>query len=519
MNIVTCAQMREANRLATEQIGIPQIVLMENTALKILEEIIKECKDVYNKNIIVFAGYGNNGGNALAVARHLFTKGANVKVKLVPNDSGEMSPNMVVNLTSAKNMTIDIETLDSSKIQKLPVAIMGSEIVIDGIFGIGLNKDIIGIAINVIDAINALNKKVFSLDLPSGMNCDTGRIQGRSVKAYKTLTFGLPKVGLYMYDSPKYTGEIVVLDIGIPKKVYEQLNIKLNIITHQDAIIPKRYNESSKTSYGKVLVIGGSKGMAGSVTLTSSAALKSGAGLVYLGAPESLNSVLASKLTEVILVSLEDDSNGVLSIKALETVKENINKANVVAIGPGISKGTGVDVVVRWISERSKVPVVLDADALGALSKDLSVLSNAKAQIIITPHTSEMAKLIGGTIEDVQANRLEVARKFAKKWNVITVLKGAYTIVATPSGRDYINVNGNNGMSTAGSGDVLTGVIAGLIAQDLAPVNAVVTGIYLHGLAGDLCAVNKGYHGMTASDILAQIPYTIKKVELSLVED
>jgi NAD(P)H-hydrate epimerase len=514
MKVVTPSQMKEIDEFAIQSIGIPGVVLMENAALGIVNEIVGDFGDIKGKAICLFAGKGNNGGDAFAVARHLYNKGAQVTV-LITADKREIAGDAAINLGILDKMGITMMGIADDPSLEAATGLIGKvDLIVDGILGTGLKGEIKGIIREVLDFINGEKIPVLAIDIPSGVNGETGEIHGVCIKAYKTVTFALPKPGHFLHPGCGFIGKLVVSDIGIPEIAVQNSDIKNYVIDEERVkkLIPIRYPESNKGDCGKLLIITGSTGMTGAGCLTGGAALRSGAGLVYMAVPSSLVPIYESNLIESVTISLEDEKMGCLSKKAIPEILEQIEKLDAVAIGPGLSlKGDVIDVVARVI-ENSLKPLVIDADGINAVAKDVSVLNRKKAQIVFTPHPGEMARLLGVSIKEVQSDRIKIARDFSRKWDVVTVLKGSRTIVASPDGRVYININGNSGMSTGGTGDVLTGIITSLIGQGLNPVDAAVAGVYLHGLSGDSAAGVKGEHGIVAGDLVQELPGIIKKL-------
>jgi ADP-dependent NAD(P)H-hydrate dehydratase / NAD(P)H-hydrate epimerase len=514
MKLATPAQMKQIDALAINKIGIPGIVLMENAALKVVEEVIGIFGDISSKTIAVFAGKGNNGGDAFAVARHLFNKGANVKVYIMSQQS-DIKGDAKINLDILAKIGVQTSLLiDNWTINEVGGFLLSSDIIIDGIFGTGLKGKIQSRVKEVIDLINSLKKYTISIDIPSGLDGETGEILGSCIKADKTVTFVLPKKGLTIYPGCDYTGELVIADIGIPQVITNSVDIKLNLIDNNliKDFIPKRYSISNKGDYGKVFILSGSPGMTGAGCLTARAALRTGAGLIYIGVPAILSSVYDASLTEAVTIPLPDGGSGYLVPGSLGQIMERVNRSTVAAIGPGLSVNENIVQIVHDIIENSNIPLVIDADALNAVSKDISVLARSKAEIILTPHPGEMSRLTGISIEEIQKRRLQIAHDFAAEWKVIVVLKGSRTVIADPLGNVFINPTGNSGMATGGTGDVLTGIIAGLTGQGAKAIQAAVAGVYLHGLAGDAAAKIKGEYGMIASDLVEEIPFSIKNV-------
>jgi len=532
MKVVKPEEMAKIDKAAIEEYGIPGIVLMENAALSVVEEIKNSLGSISDKKVIVFAGKGNNGGDAFAVARHLHNRGAFVNVYIVGSADaikGDARINLdIVRKIGLKPIELKGEQINSdfNYMSNMMLYINEADMIVDGILGTGLKGEVTGLVSDVIKIINESGKFVLSIDIPSGLNGSTGEIMGVCVKADKTVTFGLPKVGLLLYPGCEYAGKVVVADIGIPHDIVHDMNIKNNIIDFNifSSLIPKRSNETNKGDYGRVFIITGSPGMTGAGCLAAKAALRTGAGLVYLGVPSTLTHIYNTNVTEAITISMKDmdvsnndkeansqsGETGYISSSNINMLSEYIKNKDVIAVGPGLSVKGGVFDITAWLIENSEVPLVIDADALNVISRDVSILGKLKAKAVITPHPGEMSRLTKMSIDEIQNNRVETARNFACRWGVVTVLKGWRTVVGLPDGTIFINTSGNPGMATAGTGDVLTGIIAGLIAQGLTPEQAAVAGVFLHGKAGDRVASRLGEHGLIAGDLVEEIPYVIK---------
>lgn len=510
MLAATPAQMREIDRLSIERFGIPGIVLMENAAIRVVEEIEKMLGGCKGKTAAVFAGKGNNGGDAYAVARHLFNRGADIRVYSLFDDGG-LPPDALTNLGIIRRLGVGEELFVPEDSED---RINGADIIVDGIFGTGFRGDVEGPAARAVEAINKRGKNIISIDTPSGLDCLTGRAGGICVRADVTIALGLLKVGMLLYPGCEYCGRVVVADIGLPAEAVELAGIKTFLIDREmvSGIIPARREASNKGDYGKILIVAGSKGMTGAGGLCSRAALRTGAGLVYVAAPESLTEVLDQTVPEAVILPLEDNGEGVVAAGAAAGLASLLQGKDAVAAGPGLSTGEGVPEAVKALLETSPAPMVLDADALNVLSKEVSLLGGLKAPAVLTPHPGEMARLTGKTIDEVQRDRIGTASEFSRRWKVVTVLKGAHTVVAFPDGRAFVNPTGNSGMATGGTGDVLTGIIAGLLGQGAEAGQAAMAGVFIHGLAGDSAASDKGRHGLIAGDVVERLPYVIKEL-------
>lgn len=494
--------------------GIPGLLLMENAAAAVASEAVSMLEGRSSGVITAAAGRGNNGGDAFAAARLLHSKGYDVRVFLAGSKDG-ISGDALTNMDILEKIGVKIvEINDIKDISLLEANLRESQLIIDGIFGTGLSRDVSGIAASVIQSINLSGKPILSIDIPSGIDGTDGSIRGVCIKADSTVTFCMPKLGLVINPGCEYAGRLKVADIGIPRCVIAAQDIRTEIIDAGtvSGIIPQRKPDSNKGSYGRAFIISGSTGMTGSGRLACTAALRAGAGLVYAGVPESLSDIYSSALTEPIIIPLPDGGKGSLSEESAAKTIERTGGMDVVAIGPGLSAAEGVKRLVEKVIMECEATMVLDADALNVISGNTAILKRLKKAAVITPHPGEMARLTGLTVSEVQKDRIGTAGRFASEYGVVTVLKGSRTVVAAPDGRIFVNATGNAGMATAGTGDVLTGVITGLLAQGAPVIEAAIAGVYLHGLAGDLAAESMGMHGMLAGDVARHLPYAIKEI-------
>lgn len=498
MKACFAAQMREIDKSASELAGIPSIVLMENAAISCVKHLEKI--DLKNKRTAIFCGKGNNGGDGFAIARHLINKGIEASVFLVCGS--DFSGDALTNYEILSKMGADIsEILDEDS---LKYKIMSYDIVVDAIFGTGIKGEIKGIAAEVIEAINKYAKYVFSVDIPSGVNADDGSIGNVAVRADMTVTFAAYKIGMLSFPGADFCGKIIVEDISIPKYIKEHINI--NVIDQKIAenIMPKRKANSHKGDYGKLFIVGGSKGLTGAPAMAAEAALRCGCGLVTVGIPENLNDIMETKLTEPMTLPLSQTDGFIDSASAAEILKK-AEGCDALVFGPGIGRKPEITDILREILKNSKIPVIIDADGLYVLSKDMDMLFGCSCNLIFTPHEMEFSRLTGYSPEEIQKNRLSLSEKFASELGVTLVLKGAKTIVTTPEGKQYINITGNDGMATGGSGDVLAGMIGAFLARGCTECEAAVLGVYCHGLAGDKAAEILGKDSLMPSDIISSI--------------
>lgn len=514
MKIATAKEMQLIDKKAIYEYGIPGIVLMENAAIQVVKDMEARYGDLSKKRIIVVCGKGNNGGDGFAIARHLMNRGAKVSAYLLAEES-LIEGDPLINLVIFKKMGGEIHDSRSFDLKGMKNSLSHTEIIVDAIFGTGLSTDVKGLHADVISLINSIGKPIVSVDIPSGISSDTGKVLGVAVRAEMTVTFALPKIGLLIYPGVEYVGELKIVDVSIPNGMKEIGLIQTNLMTIEEMkdVIPDRMADSHKGSFGHVAIIAGSVGRTGAAAMASQASLKVGAGLVSLAIPSSLNPILSQKLTEVMTFPLPEEPEGFIGSRAEEQILEFLSAKDVVAIGPGISTNKETQELIRRLGGKISLPMVIDADGINAFIGHTDILKGIDVPIVITPHPGEMARLLGVSPSDVQQDRIGIARRFSTEYHLYLVLKGARTIVAEPSGAVYINPTGNPGMSTAGTGDILTGIIAGLIAQHSDVGKAVRFGVFLHGLAGDQAAKKKGEIGMIAGDLMDMIPEAIKHIK------
>lgn len=510
MKVATAAEMRDIDRQAIEYYGIPGIVLMENAGVETVQAIERMLDNLQYKKICILAGKGNNGGDGFVVARHLTNQGAKVKVFLIGNKE-EMKGDAAINFNILHKMNIDVvEVTGERDWDKVKIAATFADCLVDALLGTGFRGILTDEMYKAVQTINEANKPVVAIDIPTGVDADNGQVLTIAVQATHTVTLGLPKPGIVLYPGASYVGDLLVADIGLPASLLTAPAIKQNLITAGEirTLIMKRRQDAHKGTCGKVLVVAGSRGLTGAAALASTAALKSGAGLVTLAIAESLNDIMEVKLTEVMTLPLPEAAAGSIGTDALAPILEFAEKCDAVAIGPGLGNHPETKELIQEIIRQLDKPLVIDADALNAISECGSLLTGTKALPILTPHPGEMARLIGLSAEEVNQDRVYVARLAAEQFGSIVILKGARTIVAYPDGEVYINISGNAGMATGGTGDILTGMISSMIAQGLSSHTAALVSVYLHGLAGDISA-QSGMIGLTASDVLNSIPAAI----------
>ncbi|MCL0040175.1 NAD(P)H-hydrate dehydratase [Thermodesulfovibrionales bacterium] len=505
MKVATAEEMREIDRVTTEEYSIQSLVLMERAGLAVASMVKELCP---NQRVLVICGSGNNGGDGIVVARNLHNEGFKVNVVMLAQKDS-LSPDCSIQYQIAKKIGLPLEFRNS-----LNRADIHGAVVVDAVFGTGLVRSVKERFADIFASINNSGVPVIAVDIPSGVSSDTGEVLGEAIKADYTVTFGLPKRGHLLYPGAEYTGRLFVEDIGFPARLLTSSGLKVNLIEREVALrlIPQRPRYSHKGDYGHILIIAGSSGKTGAALMTAKASLRSGAGLVTLAAPESLMDIFQSRATEEMTLSLPDSGNGMLSLRAIEKILDfAAQKADVIAIGPGIGVSPDTERIMGELIQKSTIPMVIDADGINSIKAAADLLKKARSPIILTPHPGEMARLLNQDadpnasamrIHDIEKDRLNIAMEFSKKTGAYLVLKGAPTIIAEPEGNAFINTTGNPGMASAGSGDVLTGIIPSLLGQGLNPLNASLLGVYLHGLAGDIAAKEKGEHSVIASDII-----------------
>jgi NAD(P)H-hydrate epimerase len=533
MKVVTAEEMREIDRETIEKRGIPGAVLMERAGLAVASRI----KELFGrKRVIVVSGSGNNGGDGLVVARNLHNEGWDVRVFLT-SKAEDLKGDALLQYNIAIKFGVAVQPVEELLTHHSSL-ITHHSIIVDAILGTGLSKNVTGTLSEVISLLNKSNIPVISVDIPSGISSDNGHVMGEAVKADYTVTFGLPKMGHLLYPGAEYSGKLFIEDIGFPEELLrsEKLNIELLTKDNVSTLILKRHKYSHKGDYGHVLIVAGSRGKTGAALMASKACLRTGAGLVTIGVPESLSEVFQSRVTEEMTLVLPDKGDGTLSGKASDKILDFLNKtADLLAIGPGIGVSADTERLMRALIKNSSKPIVIDADGINSIKGERGILSKAKAPVILTPHPGEMARLLSQKSEvrsqksevaagfslrdEIEKDRINTAMSFAKETGTYLVLKGVPTVVAVPDGRSFINSTGNPGMATGGVGDVLTGMISGFLSQSMNPLHACILGVYMHGLAGDVAASEKGQYPLIATDIIDKIPdafYSLKSYEIHI---
>jgi hydroxyethylthiazole kinase-like uncharacterized protein yjeF len=514
MKVVTAAQMQALDRRAMTEGGVPSLRLMENAGSAVVAAMEQSFGPLRGKTITILCGKGNNGGDGFVVARLLKRQHARVHVlTMTPVTELRGDPKAMYRRLSATGGKGLVKTCPPA--DRLLEMLKATELIVDALFGTGLSAPITGPYRTAIEAINRAGHPVISVDLPSGIDADTGTVLGIGVRATLTVTLGLPKLGLYLRAGIDHAGTIHVADIGIPQAFVDAVNSQISLMTRDEAlsVLPRRAPSSHKGTFGHAGIIAGSVGKTGAAALAARAALRSGAGLVTVATPSSVNDTLEGKLLEAMTMPMPETKARTLARSGLDRLVAFINARTAVAVGPGLSTHPETVELVHALIGRLEKPAVLDADALNALAGRTTLLAECKIPPILTPHPGEMARLEEqATPQSVNEDRIGTATRFAQRRGVIVVLKGARTIIANPDGRVAICPTGNAGMATAGTGDVLTGMIVGLLAQRLTGWDAACAATFYHGLAGDLAAAERGQAGMTAGDLIERIPQALAAV-------
>ncbi len=514
--------MRKLDRLAVRSYGMRGLQLMENAGRGTADVVSRSAR---GGRVAVVAGKGNNGGDGFVCARHLKNRGMSVTLFSLA-DPKDIKGDAGVNARVWEKMGGGIHTLRSSReIEKHVLGLRHSSVIVDAIFGTGLSSPPKGVHAAAIELINKLGKKVVSIDVPSGLDASTGKAPGACVRADVTATMALPKLGFYSYPGRELAGRVEVVDIGMPLELLNREEIRWRLL--DDGEVGGRLTrgrggrgDSHKGSFGHVLVLAGSTGKTGAAYMAAMGAMRAGAGLTTVGLPESLLAVMEAKATEVMTEPLPETGMRTLGSRSVERAMELLPGKAAVVIGPGMGASGETLAFTRGVIKGAAgcgVPLVIDADGLNAIALygRLSMFKKA-VQAVLTPHPGEMARLLSVEVADVQADRVGTTERLAKKTGCTVVLKGAGTVVSTPWGEVFINPTGNSGLATAGTGDVLAGMIGGFLAQGMSPVDAASSAVYIHGAAGDRVAEETGAAGMVATDLLPVIPSVIK--ELGKVE-
>jgi hydroxyethylthiazole kinase-like uncharacterized protein yjeF len=513
MVLVTANEMREMDRRTISEFGIPGRVLMENAGRGAVSVFLERFCDLKHRRVGVLAGRGNNGGDGFVMARYLRQRNVAVTVFLLA-EATRVTGDALANLELLAPIGVAVIQLPDREAFLAQQRLLGcQDIWIDAILGTGLGAEVKGYFRDVIEFVNASRCPVFAVDIASGIDSDTGNRCGICIQAFATATFAFAKVGHHLYPGLQATGALDIVDIGIPSHIADTAGCRHELLTAASLgpLFFPRAPDTHKGRTGHLAVIAGSLGKTGAAIMTAGGALRAGAGLVTLGMAAGLHAVAEITVTEAMTWPLPDTGNGCLSAAGFDQAMQLLAGKQALAIGPGLGSAEETRRLVRRVIAASGVPMVIDADGLNALAGDLDALAKAPAPAILTPHPGEMARLTGQSVMEIQKNRVHAARRLSETTGAVVVLKGARTVIAKPDGRVAINPTGNPGMASGGMGDVLTGVIAGLLAQGFSPFDAACAGVYVHGAAADTLA-SKTPVGYLATDVLHAIPAAMGQI-------
>lgn len=503
IKVVTAAEMQEKDRFTINNIGVPGVVLMENAGRAVSRVVQSKLENVADPLVYIFCGKGNNGGDGFVVARHLWNEGVYVRV-FCTEEVAKIAGDALINYNILRNMNIPIEYIsaidDIRELENEP-----PDILVDALLGTGTNGAVRGITAELINFINQnLETTVISVDVPSGLNASSPEVAGKAIRSDITVSMALPKWCHVFYPAKNNVGELYIADIGIPPSVLSQDNVMLDMLEDYDIVLPFRYADSHKYDNGKVGVLAGSNGYTGAAALAAQATMKMGAGLVIIGVPESINNVLEQKLTEVITRPLPETPEKTIGQVSRGRIKDLLEWSDVLAIGPGLGRSEEVQKTVIDILRDFDKPIVIDADALLALANHREILeAGPHPNWILTPHLGEFRRFFPGeTKTSIAQNRITLAQDFAEKYGLTLLLKGAPALVAMPDRRVYLNSTGNAGLASGGSGDVLTGFIAGLLAQHYDPDEAAYTANFIHGYAADYLVSKTTQYTLMAGELI-----------------
>jgi ADP-dependent NAD(P)H-hydrate dehydratase / NAD(P)H-hydrate epimerase len=508
--LVTAQQMRELDRLTIEQYGTPGHVLMERAGAGATAALLKNFPQAHTKSALVFAGKGNNGGDGFVMARLLKKEGILCEVILTAKKE-EVKGDALRNLKAfarLRGRISEVTTVEQLDVVRKKLGHCG--LVVDALLGTGLSAPVRGFMAELIELINGSGVPVVAVDTPSGLDTDRGVPLGTAIQASLTVTFGYPKIGLLHPSAKAKVGRLEIVDIGIAPEAVATVKPQTILLTQESvgALVRPRTLDVHKGDFGHLLVLAGARGKSGAALLSGGAALRVGTGLVTLAGPSSLNTIFSSVLIEAMTIPMPERQDGSLALNE-NAVADAVQGKSAIAFGPGIGVSSDTIGLTQWLLLKSPLPLVIDADGLNCLATDLTVLREAHVSVILTPHPGEMARLVKVSNADVQSQRLEIARTFALQHRCYLVLKGSRTVIAAPDGRAWVNPTGNPGMASGGMGDVLTGIIGGLLAQGYTPEHACQIGVFLHGYVGDRAADEKGEVGILAHDLIDRLPSAI----------
>jgi hydroxyethylthiazole kinase-like uncharacterized protein yjeF len=505
MKVARVSEMREMDRCAVQQYGMSEEILMENAGHGAFTLLFRKF-GASDKKFVALCGPGNNGGDGFVVARMIHSGGGEVKV-LILGKKDQYHGAAETNLSILSRMPVEIREVGS--IEEVGETILQADVLIDALFGTGLSREVEGLYKEAIPRINGSGKKILSLDIPSGINGNTGHIMGVAVRADYTVTFGLPKVGNLLYPGYEYCGKLYLTHISFPPSLYHLDSLKLE--TNDPPALPPRERTGHKGTFGNVLVIAGASTYFGAPHFSSMSFLKAGGGYCRLAAPRSMIPFLAGQGNEVVFVPQEETAHGTISFANKGSLLELSDKMDMVVVGPGMSLEEETQRLVRELVAEIRKPVVIDGDGITAICREPNNVTGRKGETILTPHPGEMSRITGRSVSEILEDPISILQKTAAELNAFIVLKGAHSLIGYPDGRVFINFTGNPGMGSAGSGDVLTGTVAAMFCLGLTAGEALRKGVFVHGLAADLAAEEMGEDGITARNVLEYLPYALKK--------
>ncbi|HUH66022.1 MAG TPA: NAD(P)H-hydrate dehydratase [Syntrophales bacterium] len=504
MKISRVSEMRFMDRYAVEKLDIPEEILMENAG-QAAAHVLAEEVGIRDRRFVVFCGIGNNGGDGLVVARKIHSNGGLVKV-FVAGDAKKFKGAARANWNMISKLPVETRRIASA--DEVRKDVLHCDAIVDALLGTGLDREVIGLHKEVIELVNASGRKVLSLDIPSGVHGDTGEILGAAISADYTVTFGLPKIGTMFYPGYELCGKLFVSHISFPPSLYNSDALKVEINGYLK--LPPRGKDVYKGRMGDILVIAGAGAYFGAPYFSALSFLKAGGGYSRLAAPQSITPVIAAKGSEIVFVPQKETKAGSIALENRDSLIELAEKVDMVVIGPGLSLEEETQQLTRELVHTIKKPILIDGDGITAIADQLEMIRERKGATILTPHVGEMARIAKKDAGEISGQKIDILQLSAMSLHAIIVLKGAHTLIGYPDERVFINLSGNPGMATAGSGDVLTGTIAAMFGLGLSLEDAVNKGVFIHGFAGDLAAADKGEDGITAQDILDYLPLAMK---------
>lgn len=506
MNISTVAEMRALDQAAIEQYGIAAELLMENAG-HAAYTVLAETVGIRGSTFVVCCGTGNNGGDGLMLARKIHSSGGTVRVFIV-GDPEKYTGAARQNLDILRRLPIEVQPLQA--IDPLRVRIAAGDVIVDALLGTGITREVAGLYREVIEQINQRprHRRVLSVDIPSGVNGDTGQVLGEAVQADYTVTFGLPKLGNLLFPGFTRCGRLYVSHISFPPELYNAEHFKVAL--NDPPALPPRPVTGHKGSFGDVLVIAGAAAYFGAPYFAASAFMKAGGGYARLAAPRAIVPVIAGRASELVFVPQQETPAGSIALSNKAALLELAEQVDIVVLGPGTSLNDETQQLVRELAAALNKPLVLDGDGLTAVCANLDILRTRSTATVLTPHLGEMARLTGLSVPEIGRDSIPIVQRTARDLNAIIVLKGAHSLIGAPDGRVWINLSGNSGMATAGAGDVLAGALAAMVGQGLTLIDAVKKGVFVHGVAGDLAAAELGEDGITAQNLLNALPQAVR---------